>query len=216
MNTGFSPQGNWTQWTRLVAGSAKDGNGKTHTEIDGGEICIPVYHPHRDVRSVRPRSVLPWQLTAVVQDAAEVMPALEGGAEALLCVGCRDAGPWLEGVIRDFVDLEFVATNNLTSDQMPVKGGWTVPGWNAEQVAQHAARLAQADGSGLRAVRVSDADLDGWSTAARLALLCRGVEQAESAMQGQMQRVAVSLTMDADPILALASAEALKPMLVAR
>ena len=216
MNTGFSPQGNWLQWTRLVASSAKDGIGKTHTEIDGGEICVPLYHPHRDVRSVRPKSPLPWQLTAVVRDAAEVMPALEGGAEALQCVGCRDADPWLEGVIRDYVDLEFVAVDSLTPDQMPVKGGWTVPGWNAGQVAQHAARMAQAGASELRAVRVSDADLEGWSTAARLALLCRGVEQAESALPGQMHRIAVSLTMDADPILALASAEALKRLLATR
>ena len=210
MNTGFPTQGQWSTWTNLVARSAKDGQGRTHTEVDGGEIRVPLYHPHREVSSVRPQSPEPWQLSVEVRDPALVMPALEGGAEALRFIECEDPALWWKGVLREMVDVELEGTKGLAAESWPVQGGWTVSGWNPADWKAHWGSRPDAASVEWRSLRLSDSDLKGWSTAARLAMVQKGVEKARDITEGQLRSVVVSWGMDADPVVSLAAAEALK------
>lgn len=213
MNTGFSPQGHWQQWTQLVADAAKGGQGQTHTELDGGEIRIPAYHPYRVVRSVRPKSPKPWQLTAILHDASEVMPALEGGAEAMQWWGCAHPDAWWKDVIREYVDIEMADRTCPDSMDLPAHGGVTRSGWRAEHLDAHLAQMAAGGAARLRAVRLSDIGLQSWSRGARLGLLLRGVRGVLPVLEGHADRLVVSLTMDDDPVVGLAMAEAWKRLL---
>ena len=125
--TESTEQGEWAAWKQAVeAGWRGEEPPRTHVELDGGEIVLPAFHPHRTVSSIRSRSEEPWRISVDIHAAAEVMPALIGGAEAVRLIGCDRPAAWLDGVIREYVDIEWVgeATPAILSkaDGLPVKG----------------------------------------------------------------------------------------------
>ena len=107
--TESTEQGEWAAWKQAVeAGWRGEEPPRTHVELDGGEIVLPAFHPHRTVSSIRSRSEEPWRISVDIHAAAEVMPALIGGAEAVRLIGCDRPAAWLDGVIREYVDIEWV------------------------------------------------------------------------------------------------------------
>ena len=58
----FPPSGGWQEWSDAAHAASRGGEVRTHVELDGGEIRIPAYHPHRQVSSIRPKTSQPWKL----------------------------------------------------------------------------------------------------------------------------------------------------------
>ena len=155
------------------------------------------------------------------------MPALEGGAEVLRLVGCTQPSEWLEGVEMAYVEIEFeggaTAEEIAKAGQMPIQGGVLINAWNlskagSDDVASHVAVVDEhCTGDGLlRTVALPDPRLSeaGWSTAASLALLLRRAQELAPAFSGSLEGVSLDFLVNEDPIVALASAEALKRLLL--
>ena len=137
-----SPKDGWPSWTHAVVSAWRgDDPPRTHVRLDDGEIVLPAHHPHRTVRSVRPVSPAPWQLSEDVHFADAVMPALIGGAEALRLIGCEHPTVWLDGVIREYVDIEWVRDMALGIDVdpagFPVGGGVLLDWWSGGDLSAH-------------------------------------------------------------------------------
>ena len=220
MDSVFPPAGGWMEWLNAAKAASRGDEPKTHVDLDGGEIQLPVYHPFRRVESVRKRAKQPWKLSVEVSEADQVMAALEGGAEALRLNGCFDAKAWLKDVVKEFVDLEFLGgaavADLAAADALPVRGGILIDWWSGGDVSAHINGLNANQGQHLRAIWLSDSTQEGWTTAGRLALLLRACEEAETLLGGSVSRVSLDLLMDRDPMVALASAEALKRLLLKR
>ena len=91
----------------------------------------------------------PWRISVDIHAAAEVMPALIGGAEAVRLIGCDRPAAWLDGVIREYVDIEWVHEATLAilseADGLPVKGGLLLDWWSGLDLRAHLAAV-QATG----------------------------------------------------------------------
>ena len=213
----FPPSGGWQEWSDAAHAASRGGEVRTHVELDGGEIRIPAYHPHRQVSSIRPKTSQPWKLAVSLTHSEGVMPALEGGAESLRLLGCERPKEWLQGVVKGYVDLEFVggaSPRELNSEgAMPEEGGVLLDWWGGKEWEGHVAELDAHGGSGLRAVLLSDVNAEGWTRAGRLALLVQACQELSSAFAGTLSRVSLDLAMDRDPIVAMAMSEALKRLL---
>ena len=215
--TESTQQGEWAAWKQAVeAGWRGEEPPRTHVELDGGEIVLPAFHPHRTVSSIRSRSEEPWRISVDIHAAAEVMPALIGGAEAVRLIGCDRPAAWLDGVIREYVDIEWVgeATPAILSkaDGLPVKGGLLLDWWSGLDLRAHLAAVQATGRQNLRVLLVTDEPARGWTRSARLALLVKAVEEAAPQMDGDLSRMSMDLMLDRDPVIGLAQAEAFKRM----
>ncbi len=192
---------------------------RTHVRLDDGEIVLPAHHPHRTVQSVRPMSPAPWQLSEDVHSADAVMPALIGGAEAIRLIGCDHPAVWLDGVIREYVDIEWVHDaahgTNVDPAGLPVGGGVVLDWWSGGDLSAHCHALDALDRNDLRACLISDATFSGRTRSERLALVMRALEEAIEEL-GDAGRISLDLTLDRDPVVALAQAEALKRLVADR
>ena len=152
-----------------------------------------------------------------VHSASEVMPALIGGVEAVRLIGCERPAAWLDGVIREYVDIEWVgeATEAILSETegLPVMGGLLLDWWSGRDPGAHLAAVQAAGRADLRVLLVTDEPARGWTRAARLALLVKAVEEAAPRIEGDLSRMSIDLMLDRDPIIGLAQAEAFKRML---
>ncbi|MGB1618763.1 MAG: hypothetical protein ACPHBM_04015, partial [Flavobacteriales bacterium] len=157
-----SPKDGWPSWTQAVVSAWRgDDPPRTHVQLDDGEIVLPAHHPHRTVRSVRPVSPSPWQLSEDVHSADAVMPALIGGAEAIRLIGCDHPAVWLDGVIREYVDIEWVRNTVLGAvvdpGGLPVGGGVVLDWWSGGELSAHRQALDALGRNDLRACLISDA-----------------------------------------------------------
>ena len=226
MEDAFPPKGKWRDWTAAVEAQARGTNPALNTAIED-ELEVPVYQPAMPVSSVRKRPETPWKIRSTIADKKGVMPALEGGAEVLRLVGCTQPSEWLEGVEMAYVEIEFeggaTAEEIAKAGQMPIQGGVLINAWNlskagSDDVASHVAVVDEhCTGDGLlRTVALPDPRLSeaGWSTAASLALLLRRAQELAPAFSGSLEGVSLDFLVNEDPIVALASAEALKRLLL--
>ena len=142
-----------------------------------------------------------------------VMPALIGGAEAIRLIGCDHPAVWLDGVIREYVDIEWVHDaalgTNVDPAGLPVGGGVVLDWWSGGDLSAHCHALDALNRNDLRACLISDATFSGRTRSARLALVMRALEEAIEEL-GDAGRISLDLTLDRDPVVALAQAEALK------
>ena len=212
------PEG-WKAWKDAVeAGWRGENPPRTHVELDGGEVSIPAYHPFRTVESARIQSQAPWQISVDIDSAEEVMPALERGTEAVRLVDCQHPDAWLKGVIRDYVDIEWVGSAEqaavLHGDWLPVAGGILCEWWSGVDCQAHVRALDAMGGQGLRACLITDKPGLSWSRSGRLALVAKAAEEAAKALGGDATRICIDLTLDRDPVVGLAQAEALKRLLI--
>ncbi len=215
-----SPKDGWPSWTHAVVSAWRgDDPPRTHVQLDDGEIVLPAHHPHRTVQSVRPVSPAPWQLSEDVHSADAVMPALIGGAEALRLIGCEHPTVWLDGVIREYVDIEWVRDMALGIDVdpagFPVGGGVLLDWWSGGDLSAHRQALDSLGRNDLRACLISDVALSGRTRSAKLALVMRALEEAVEVL-GDAGRISLDVTLDRDPVVALAQAEALKRLVADR
>ena len=203
----------------MVSAWRGDDPPRTHARLDDGEIVLPAHHPHRTVQSVRPVSPAPWQLSEDVHSADAVMPALIGGAEAIRLIGCDHPAVWLDGVIREYVDIEWVHDaalgTNVDPAGLPVGGGVVLDWWSGGDLSAHCHALDALNRNDLRACLISDATFSGRTRSARLALVMRALEEAIEEL-GDAGRISLDLTLDRDPVVALAQAEALKRLVADR
>ena len=217
MESTFPKAGGWSDWKQAVeAGFRGGGDGpKLHVELDGGEVVVPVYHPHREVRSIRPDAGRPWQLAEDIHRPEQVMPALLGGAEALRLVGCHDLRHWLDGVEQDFVDIEWMVDTpeQWGADAIPKRGGVLLDGWTSTDIKQHVQAVDAAGGEHARVVHLDVARWTGKTTGKQLALLSMALRHLGPALGHAWSRVSIDWTLDADPVVGLAQAEALKRIL---
>lgn len=147
------------------------------------------------------------------------MPALQGGADAIRLVGCEHPDQWLEGVVLDYVDIEILVEegrDHSTGSAHLSKGGWLLDGWwgTEQEWTRHLEAVNQTGNHALRAFWLDSRRLQGWSTAARLALMSKAWSKLGGLMGGDLSRLTLDWTLDQDPIVALASAEALKRKLL--
>ena len=215
--TESTEQGEWAAWKQAVeAGWRGEEPPRTHVELDGGEIVLPAFHPHRTVSSIRSRSEEPWRISVDIHAAAEVMPALIGGAEAVRLIGCDRPAAWLDGVIREYVDIEWVGDippPSWKADGLPVKGGLLLDWWSGLDLRAHLAAVQATGRQDLRVLLVTDEPARGWTRSARLALLVKAVGEAAPQMDGDAQPdQSMDLMLDRDPVIGLAQAEAFKRM----
>ncbi|MGB1573574.1 MAG: methylmalonyl-CoA mutase family protein, partial [Flavobacteriales bacterium] len=147
------------------------------------------------------------------------MPALIGGAEAIRLIGCDHPAVWLDGVIREYVDIEWVRNTVLGAvvdpGGLPVGGGVVLDWWSGGELSAHRQALDALGRNDLRACLISDAALSGRTRSARLALVMRALEEAVEVL-GDAGRISLDLTLDRDPVVALAQAEALKRLVANR
>ncbi len=211
----------WTDWVDAVKAQSRGGDVTLHTELDG-EIQCPVFHPARPVGSILSEAPDPWRIRGTVDSAAAVMAALEGGVEVLRCKGCLDPARWMEGVEKAYVEIEFFGGTDVSTlaetDTLPISGGVLIDAWSAasmdairhhsEAVDRHAPR------KGLRTVALTDPRLAGgnWSTSASLALLVKACARLSEAAGG-LDRVSLDVALDVDPMVGMASMEAMKRLL---
>ena len=226
MDDAFPLKGQWQDWTAAVHAQSRGKEPTLNAAIEG-ELEVPVFHPAREVSSVRKRPAAPWKVRSTVSSPEGVMPALDGGAEVLRLVGCQNPAEWLNRVERAYVEIEF--EGGAGADQIagagcfPMSGGVLLNGWDLSSsgpkaLTDHVAsvdRHSEAKGT-LRTVSLSDPRLtDGrWSTAAALALLVRRCGEVATGLEGGLRRVSLDLMLDEDPVMSLASSEALKRLLL--
>ena len=214
MESVFPQKGSWMEWWSAAQAASRGDLAHAHVDLDGGEIRMPVYHPHRQVSSVRARSASPWKLSVEIDQPEQVMAALQGGAESLRLRGCQDPGGWLDGVVKGFVELEFIQGPTVSelaaAKALPESGGVLLDWWSGEDISSHLDALQKNQGGHLRAVLITDAAKQGWTLSGRLALLIRACEEAVHCLGGDLSRVSLDLCLDRDPVVALASSEALK------
>jgi methylmalonyl-CoA mutase len=220
MESVFPQKGSWMEWWSAAQAASRGDLAHAHVDLDGGEIRMPVYHPHRQVSSVRARSASPWKLSVEIDQPEQVMAALQGGAESLRLRGCQDPGGWLDGVVKGFVELEFIQGPTVSelaaAKALPESGGVLLDWWSGEDISSHLDALQKNQGGHLRAVLITDAAKQGWTLSGRLALLIRACEEAVHCLGGDLSRVSLDLCLDRDPVVALASSEALKRLLLKR
>ena len=226
MEDAFPLKGAWQDWTAAVEAQAR-GKAPTFNASIEGELEVPVFHPARVVSSVRKRPDAPWKVRSTVNTMEGVMPALEGGAEVLRLVGCHHPADWLAGVERAYVEIEFDGGAGAAQIEeagcFPLSGGvllnaWGPGGSSVESVAAHGTHVDQysKEKGTLRLLSLPDPRLsdEGWSSAAALSLIARRCSELATVLEGGLKRVSLDLVLDPDPVLALASAEALKRLLL--
>ena len=213
--------GSWQEWVEAVTAQSRGREASVHAELEGELVC-PVYHPARPMESAGTASDQGWLLRGSVESASGVMPALEGGAEVLRCIGCDDPEQWMAGVMREYVEIEFIGGIDIgtlaETGTMPVRGGVLLDWWSTsgtETIQAHVQAVSKLGSDGLRAVSLVDPRFGNgaWSTAASLALLFHSCTALSEQLNG-LERVAMDVALDADPIVSMASVEAMKLSLI--
>jgi len=217
----------WSFWLDALKAQSRGKEVQSECTLED-EIAVPVYQAYRQVDSARPASATPWKIRGAVRSKEEVMPALQGGVEVLRMLGCNDPTGWLEGVEKSFVEIEFLggadSRSLMESGSKPESGGVLMDYLDAGQGAlekfnQHLLELdGQSTASPLRAVALIDPRLkgQGWSTAAALALLFKAMVELDPLLGGKLNRVSMDWSIDPDPVVSMAGAEACKRLLLSR
>lgn len=223
MDYGDVQNGAWKAWRDAVTAQAKGAPTAVQVVVEA-ELTVPMCQPIGADHAPDMPPVGPWKLRSTAWTAQEVMPALEGGAEVLRLEGAVTPETWMEGVVRDFVEIEWRGTAPdvlEAANAVPVSGGILLDvaeaGPQARRCLEEHTRSvdAIAPGQGLRTAAVCDPRIRarGWTTAAALAWMHMACVEVAEGLDGGMDRVSIDLVLDPDPVLALAAAEALRRLL---
>jgi len=115
------------------------------------------------------------------------------------------------------VDIEWlgiaVPDEPIDGDWLPVTGGIMFDWWSHADFASHVRAIEDMGRQDLRACLITDAPWRSRTRSWRLALTMKAVEEALDVLGGDASRVTLDLTLDRDPVVALAQAEAMKRLL---
>lgn len=219
MEEGKAQSGNWREWLLVLREQARGVDPITEVSLEEG-LNVPVYQPIRPASSVRPQTEGAWKVRSTVYDADRVLPALESGTEVLRVIGCDDPSLWMKGVELAYLEVEYAGGTQLDrlieTEKLPQSGGvlldWRDLGGKLD-VLRHMSALDDASGNEvLRVVRLSDPRLEGQACApsSALAWLVKACREWKEWEVGSPARISLDLMLDPDPVVALATAEALK------